>query len=572
MSGSTSTLRYHLQHSHHITEAAKNAAGALDAFVTKRPKMNATEKDKTLRAITKFIALDMRPISTVEGQGFKDLMRQLVPELVVPTASSFSRYHIPKLYQEVKGNVETFIKASSGPFAFTSDLWFDKNRKRSYITLTVHFILNWKLHSYVLSTKNIKLRKSADNIQSAILDIVQSWNVDNPGSITTDNGKNVLAAVRKLGWKGIRCADHCLNLVVIAIVKKSPPEHGLANLIEKHKAIVKHFKYKMDKFEEAQRELRERFQSLSPDDDMDSDDEENDDQAGIGTTTLKQSVKTRWNTLHMMMSSVLDNVTVIRKLLLEDGEFELILTDAEVETSKLFVGFLENFKTATELLSGRYYPCISLVVPAVTSIRKKCADTTNDPPVLKKMKTDSLVELNARFGKFNEDLLLATILDVRFLKFVNSRLYPVNARSLMLKIARKERGTRSESTAAAEEAASSSATFSFFEELFEDGNQLHSRQNSVEKEIDGYLNQIVDFPDFKGFDVLQWWGLNGVRFPILAKIAQSILYMQPTSVSSENVFSTAGNIVTKKRSSLEPSLVDALVFLSHNKRMLNSTS
>ena len=63
---------------------------------------------------------------------------------------------------------------------------------------------------------------------------------------------------------------------------------------------------------------------------------------------------------------------------------------------------------------------------------------------------------------------------------------------------------------------------------------------------------------------LQWWKLNGGRYPRLTILALKYLGIPATSVSSERVFSKAGEIVSRRRASLIPSSVDMLVFLSKN--------
>lgn len=63
---------------------------------------------------------------------------------------------------------------------------------------------------------------------------------------------------------------------------------------------------------------------------------------------------------------------------------------------------------------------------------------------------------------------------------------------------------------------------------------------------------------------LSWWREKRVKYPHLAQLARCYLAICGTSVRAERVFSTAGNIVTKKRSSLDPENVNQLIFLANN--------
>lgn len=60
---------------------------------------------------------------------------------------------------------------------------------------------------------------------------------------------------------------------------------------------------------------------------------------------------------------------------------------------------------------------------------------------------------------------------------------------------------------------------------------------------------------------LDWWRSQETELPILANLAKSYLCIPATSVASERVFSTAGDIVSSQRSSLRPDCVDQLIFL-----------
>lgn len=65
-------------------------------------------------------------------------------------------------------------------------------------------------------------------------------------------------------------------------------------------------------------------------------------------------------------------------------------------------------------------------------------------------------------------------------------------------------------------------------------------------------------------NALDWWKSHETELPILANLARSCLCIPATSVASERVFSTAGDIVSSQRSSLRPDCVDQLIFLKKN--------
>ncbi|KAF3840348.1 hypothetical protein F7725_019065 [Dissostichus mawsoni] len=80
------------------------------------------------------------------------------------------------------------------------------------------------------------------------------------------------------------------------------------------------------------------------------------------------------------------------------------------------------------------------------------------------------------------------------------------------------------------------------------------------------LNTVLAYIDFKSpreenFDVLSWWKEHATRFPNVAQIACSILSIPASSAASERDFSTAGFVVSERRSQLKPGTVDDILFL-----------
>ena len=64
-----------------------------------------------------------------------------------------------------------------------------------------------------------------------------------------------------------------------------------------------------------------------------------------------------------------------------------------------------------------------------------------------------------------------------------------------------------------------------------------------------------------------WWKGKEVAYPLLSALTRHYLCIPGTSVPSERVFSTAGDIVTAQRSQLKWKHVDMMIFLKKNLQM-----
>ena len=87
----------------------------------------------------------------------------------------------------------------------------------------------------------------------------------------------------------------------------------------------------------------------------------------------------------------------------------------------------------------------------------------------------------------------------------------------------------------------------------------NSFTNDIEQDIQIYENTIYEVPEDN--NPLIFWRDQQQSLPILSKIAKSVFVIQASSAESERHFSMAGQIVTERRSQLDPEYVEALVVL-----------
>ncbi|KAK3204224.1 hypothetical protein Dsin_018270 [Dipteronia sinensis] len=96
------------------------------------------------------------------------------------------------------------------------------------------------------------------------------------------------------------------------------------------------------------------------------------------------------------------------------------------------------------------------------------------------------------------------------------------------------------------------------------GSSSQSQSQRQHVELNRYLiteYSITESDDFTTNDLLKWWRGKRNNFPILSRLACDVLAIPVSTVSSEQVFSTAGRILEERRCSLAPDAVEALTCL-----------
>ena len=259
------------------------------------------------------------------------------------------------------------------------------------------------------------------------------------------------------------------------------------------------------------------------------------------------------------------------------------------------VAILEPFEEATKALSGSNYPTISMVSLLLYQVCKVTLKVNEDDNVnLKRIKETMLEDFQDRYSSpaITEILNIAAFLDPRFKGLdpfipVNERVdvkERVKLQLLMFAPATTEHSDRElreattsssvttnitdtvvttddGETAPTAKKAKSGPIASLFSGMSWPNRKQLSGIEAVESELRRYQDEeTIDLDS----DPLAWWNSRMCQYPLLAQLVRMVWSLPATSVCSEQVFSAAGNVLTKKRARLLPENVDKLVFLHQN--------
>lgn len=203
-SGNTSSLKKHIERRHNISIKASLTATNInsnqsqlsiqDSFQLCKPlKINDERSQGIIRRIALMICKDLQPISILEDEGFKELVRYLEPRFKMVSRAYMSSTTLPQLYGEGKSKLELVIKDAEA-LSLTTDAWTSR-ATQNFVTVTMHCIFNWELKSYVLSTDGFSLTHTAGNLATHLNDIISKWKLPDEDCqyVTTDNASNITA-------------------------------------------------------------------------------------------------------------------------------------------------------------------------------------------------------------------------------------------------------------------------------------------------------------------------------------------------------------------------------------------
>ncbi|MGH0146677.1 UNVERIFIED_CONTAM: hypothetical protein FKN15_039620 [Acipenser sinensis] len=239
-----------------------------------------------LNSIVNMILKDLRPISIVEGEGFRKFLELLEPGYQLPSRTFFTQM-IEKKYIGTMENIKAKLKTAE-KIALTSDIWTSLAIE-AYMSVTAHFITkDWQFKTINLATNPLAERHTGENIVTWIEEVLNKFELEASciSALVYDNGANMVAAARKLkdkfSWANISCAGHTIQLVVNNALKVTTIDHTVGAA----RCLVEHF----HRSEAASSALKNKQQQMS-----------------VPQHYLKQDVSTRWNsTLHMVTKMASD--------------------------------------------------------------------------------------------------------------------------------------------------------------------------------------------------------------------------------------------------------------------------
>ncbi|WAR27086.1 ZBED1-like protein [Mya arenaria] len=565
--GNTTNFQFHLQHDHphdstgEMKKATKQPVQAKLSFAP--PRLNSDRQAILDDALLKLLVGKVLPLSLVENKHFKTFVDLLDNRYKLPSRRDITR-RLEKKKDEVKDKVRTDLETCDN-VSITHDSWTSL-KNESYETVTAHFIDNsWTLKTAVLGAMKVEGSHTAQNISTSLKKTQAEWNLKTPIA-TTDNAANERKAFELLNWTRFGCFGHRLNLVV----KHALSVSEVAKVLGKGRKLVTFFHSSPSVSGEL---LKKQKLLLSED---------------VASHKLIMDVPTRWNSTLAMLKRLCELTPAVISLVTTS---ENTITKAAVTAIKnnaynfeehaiveKLVSVLEPFQCATEILCAEKIPTMHKVLPVVIKLSKEVAANEDDPPVIRAVKSrmrEAACALNPYRKNFDfmptmkaeaHDLLMKLALTTS-VSFKQEMPEEVNNNEPVLpQMPDLAKGSESKPDLQAlghpsvPKKAKAADTEDWLDDVVCTGVTHEDPTDLVEAEVSRYLGTKVD----PGQTVLGWWRDHEESFPRLSKLAKKYLCCQASSVSSERVFSLAGQVVSKKRCRMNPDLIDQTIFLNKN--------
>jgi hypothetical protein len=324
---------------------------------------------------------------------------------------------------------------------------------------------------------------------------------------------------------------------------------------------------------------------------------DNQREQGEKAYRLIMEVDTRWNSTYDMMERLVKLEFSVRMVISNPDVVsysdarQLELTNENWSLIKQLLPLLKEAFLVTKMIQSQNYPSIALIYPSLYILYTAFdADESTNPTCVafKERIKRKLNDAYYQTGYHTSIAMLASAIDPRFkhLTFLEPpSLRTDTYRALKEKIVgwtidrlQQQQPAAAPSTSTAgnatdDEPSTSASTasmnrnvFSMFDVLQTANVNTMDDYDKVTSEVNAQFGHFLNEAQAKSdINPLEWWKPKLAKFPALEIAVRRLFCIPSTSAPVERVFSAAGNIVNKKRSSLLPENVDMLVFMYKNK-------
>ncbi|KAF7113037.1 hypothetical protein RHSIM_RhsimUnG0167500 [Rhododendron simsii] len=517
-------------------------------------------KEKMRHGLALYVAAAEQPFTFGDDIRFEHFVQNCLNPSFAKVSRNSTRSDTKKAHTEVKKDLISEL-ATVGAIGFTSDMWSGINN-RGYICVTAHYIdSSWTLQKKIIAFRLVEFPHDAEQIFESIMSVFRDFEVlDKVYSITFDNHSANTATLplftRNLTTPyfgqllHLRCVCHVINLVV---------QDGLTHIapqISKIRNAVLFIATSPSRQQEFDK-LCTSLYNLKP-------------------KNMNSDVQNRWNSTYIMLKSCRKYSDAISGYV--NQRYRPCrgspLTQADWEIGFEFMKFLKVFYAATVGCSGVRYPTSCIVLHHLFNISVNFRRHREHPNF-----AHACIDMEGKFRKYYEEMppifMLAAVMDPRMkLQGVNLLLRTIgtnlgittlpssaNVYDLLTSMyAKYDSKFRSNAACTAAPLPSSRSTNDEFWDFV--SSNLGSSTVTSRIELDKYLDlESVDENDRRDFDVLAWWKINEVKYPILSIMARDLLTPPVSTVASESAFSAGKRVLDERRSRLAPDILDCLICL-----------
>lgn len=444
--------------------------------------------------------------------------------------------------------------------SITTDGW--TSTTDHYISLSLHFVNeDFKIENIMLALVPFFLKHTGANLRNVISENLALWDINSESivAIIHDKGSDYVSATNGMDVDSLICSAHILHNCIKDSLKGSKrrkiEENGpIIKVLEKVRTIVSHFRHST-----ASKLLLDGNVEI----------------LGGKKLHLLIDVSTRWNSVYYMVERFLELKTALNMTLSQTTcSVKDFLKDDWLVLEQI-APILKKIKNFTDEIEGDD-SYISIVIPRIKlllqSLEVKAPDEIQSIEIFKKTLREALL---FRFDDIlkNINFQIATFLDPRLKSWV-----PSDSTEKILNQLKKDceflqkKGFYFDEESVEDIANEEKPLYrkkQDDDELFGDSNESFGLNND-NKEEQMLISQFRLYSIEKKVnkDPLVYWKEKSTIYKFLAPLARKYFSIKPTQAYSERIFSTAEDIVCKKRNRLKPENAEILVFLNKNSSYL----
>uniref|UniRef100_A0A8R1DST5 BED-type domain-containing protein n=1 Tax=Caenorhabditis japonica TaxID=281687 RepID=A0A8R1DST5_CAEJA len=283
------------------------------------------------RAITQFLCVTNQSLNMVNCQGFINMIKVISPKLVLKSRTHFTRYEVPKLYEEYERRLMMELRQVEN-IAISFDGWSDSSNKHECLGVLVHFVKDSKLNFRLIGVIDISHQSHTGIfLFEKIKHNLEHFGIEEKVKvIVRDGARNVVKAADQFRIPHYDCVAHKLHLATKIAIESFP---GLLESLEKIRKICS----KLNKSSTARREWNELHDLLE-----------------IPVLFLKKYTEIRWSSAHAVFERTLKSRDPLKLILLEHDDWPQ-LTDADWKLMETALEMLQPIAEAVKLVQVNTY-------------------------------------------------------------------------------------------------------------------------------------------------------------------------------------------------------------------------